>query len=161
MEGFMKALIFALVLGFAASLSAGAALACTQPAGAKAIEAELVAWINAERSKKGLAALGNNAALKKAAQRHACDMAKNSFLSHTGSDGSKMAGRVRGAGYKYRAVVENVGMDVKASATRMGASWKSSSSHWKNLMSGKIDDMGVGFASSGGNVYYVFVGAGT
>jgi uncharacterized protein YkwD len=159
MEDFMKALIFALVLGLAAGLSGGVALACTQPAGAKAIEAELVAWINAERGKKGLGKLDNNAALRKAAQRHACDMAENSFLSHKGSDGSKMATRVRGAGYKYRSVVENVGMDVKAGGARMGQSWKSSPSHWKNLMSGKIEDMGVGFAVNGGNVYYVFVGA--
>jgi uncharacterized protein YkwD len=161
MEGFMKALIGALILVLAGFGLTGAALACTQPAGAKTIEAEMIAWINAERGKKGLGKLENNAALRKAAQRHACDMATNSFLSHTGSDGSKMAGRVRGAGYKYRAVVENVGMDVKASAARMGASWKSSSGHWRNLMSGKIDDMGLGFATSGGNVYYVFVGAGT
>ena len=155
----MKALIGALILVLAGFGLSGAAQACTKPAGAASIEAELVAWINAERGKKGLGKLSNNAALRKAAQRHACDMAQNSFLSHQGSDGSKMATRVRGAGYKYRSVVENVGMDVKAGGARMGQSWKSSPSHWKNLLSGKIEDMGVGFAVNGGNVYYVFVGA--
>lgn len=155
----MRALIVALVLAFASCGVSSAALACSQPAGASAIEAELAAWINSERGKKGLGKLDNNAALRKAAQRHACDMAAKSFLSHTGSDGSKMATRVRAAGYRYKSAVENVGMDVKVSAARMGASWKASSGHWKNLMSGKIDDMGLGFAVSGGNVYYVFVGA--
>jgi len=157
----MKRLIGALIVVLLAVLPVSVALACSQPAGAKAIEAELVGWINAERAKKGLNQLDNNPALKKAAQRHACDMAKNNFLSHTGSDGSKMRGRVQGAGYRYKTAVENVGMDSRApSARAMGQSWRNSAPHWKNLMKRGLDDMGVGFAVSGGKVYYVFVGAG-
>lgn len=61
--------------------------------------AQLESLINAERAKAGLAPLTSNPVLAGIAQAHAADMACNSMISHTGSDGSSVYGRFQAAGY--------------------------------------------------------------
>lgn len=64
------------------------------------------AIINRERGSRGLASLVANASLELASQRHSDDMNAHRMLTHTGSDGSKLAARLTGVGYSYRAAGE-------------------------------------------------------
>jgi uncharacterized protein YkwD len=59
----------------------------------------LIELINKERVGVGRAALTINEQLTKAARAHSLDMACNSFLEHSGSDGSWTGDRVTDAGY--------------------------------------------------------------
>lgn len=49
-----------------------------------------------------------NPLLEKAAAAHAQDMADKNYFRHESPDGRDMAGRVEQAGYRYRAVGENI-----------------------------------------------------
>lgn len=152
----MKHLALAVVL--AAGLFPGAALACTVPAGAKAMESGLIDWINGARAQKGLARLKPSGKLDKAADAHACDMASRGFFSHKGPGGPTLQKRLKSAGYRFSAAVENIGKSRKASADTAAGIWRNSSAHWANILNPSIRDIGVAVATDGSNVYYVFVG---
>lgn len=83
-----------------------------------------------------------NDQLAQAAQRHANDMHKNDHFDHTGSDGSTIKDRIEGAGYKWRAIAENIAWgytDVDA----VVAGWLKSPGHCKNIMNGAYTEMGA------------------
>ena len=105
----------------------------------------VVAAINDRRIANGLAPLTGNAALDQAAQRHAADMAASGRLGHTGSDGSSMEDRVRGAGYSYRSLGENVAVG-QAGAAEVVADWMDSPGHRANILMAEAREIGVGFA---------------
>lgn len=83
-----------------------------------------------------------NSSLESASKKHASDMARTGNLSHTGSDGSKVATRVMKAGYNYKAIAENVSQG-RPSVRAAVASWKASSSHCKNMMNREFKDLGA------------------
>lgn len=147
------------VLVAASVAGAGMASACSKPAKAAAIEAGLIDWINGERAKKGLSGLSPSAALDKAAEGHACDMAKKGYFSHTDKKGRKAKARIKAAGYRPGHFVENLGLSTKASVGEMAGAWRDSGAHWKNVLNRSITDIGMAVATDGRNVYYVFVGA--
>lgn len=66
-----------------------------------ALENDLVSQIDAARAAYGLPALARNAKLSAAALSHSVDMACHSSISHTGSDGSTITGRMAAYGYHY------------------------------------------------------------
>jgi uncharacterized protein YkwD len=68
-------------------------------AGNAAVEDAVVALVNSVRRKARCDPLQNDRQLRQAARRHSGDMAAGGFLSHTGSDGSSAADRMRDAGY--------------------------------------------------------------
>lgn len=148
------------LMAILATTPASIALACTQPANAAAIESGLIDWINAERKKKGLARLAPNPALEKAATAHACDMATKGYFSHTGKNGKRVEARMRAQGYKPMAFVENLALMPGGSVAEVASAWRNSGSHWKNVLNRSIREIGigVGVASDGKQVYYVFVG---
>lgn len=111
-------------------------------------EAQIIALINAERAQQGLGALGYNAALATAAQRHASDLAAQNYFSHTGKNGSSVGDRVRAAGYGYCYVSENLsGGYPKAQQAVQG--WMQSQGHRANILSPKARDIGIGIAPGG------------
>ncbi|WP_225026396.1 CAP domain-containing protein [Xinfangfangia pollutisoli] len=128
----------------------GAALACSKPKDAAAIEASLADWINGERAKKGLPRLSVNADLGAAAAKHACKMAADAKLSHAG-----FPSRLRGAG--FGSGVENVARSTESSASAPVRIWKGSSKHWENILNSGARSMGLGTATAGGRTYYVFM----
>ena len=86
-----------------------------------------------------------NEMLAEAAQRHAEEMARFNFLSHSGRDGSTAAQRIERAGYRYRAIGENIaGGQLKPEEAVAG--WLDSSGHCANLMSPAFSEMGVAYA---------------
>ncbi|MBK8564605.1 MAG: CAP domain-containing protein [Saprospiraceae bacterium] len=83
-----------------------------------------------------------NAKLEKAALVHAKDMESNGFFGHTGSDGSSIGKRADRAGYKWRAVGENIAEGYGGFQNTLLA-WKDSPGHCRNLMNPGYDEMGV------------------
>lgn len=121
------------------------AAACTLPAKAKALAAETLAAINAERQAKRLSPLTADPRLTEAAQSHACDSATRNRMGHDGSDGSDLADRATRAGYAYREIAENVaqGYPSPASVTQ---GWMDSAGHRRNILMRNAKDAGVGIA---------------
>lgn len=129
---------------------AGQAMACSTPMGAQGIETALLGWINAERDKKGLAALAPISSLETAAGRHACALASQGKLSHR-----NFAQRMHGAGFGEG--VENVAMSTESSAAAAARIWKRSGGHWANILNRNIRQIGLGMATAEGRTYYVLM----
>lgn len=86
-----------------------------------------------------------NDTLAEAARLHAADMARNSYFSHDGRDGSNPAQRVTRAGYKYRATGENIAAGQMKPEDAV-AGWIKSPPHCANLMNPVFTEMGVAYA---------------
>jgi uncharacterized protein YkwD len=80
--------------------------------------------------------------LKRAANGHSHDMAKNNFFSHTGSDGSSMGERISEAGYHWSYAGENIAAGYSTVASVMDG-WIKSPGHCANIMSSHYQDIGV------------------
>lgn len=83
-----------------------------------------------------------NEKLAKAAERHTRDMATNYHFDHTGTDGSSSADRIEQAGYKWRAVGENIAYGY-ADMEAVISGWIKSKGHCKNIMSPNYTEMGA------------------
>lgn len=89
-----------------------------------------------------------NDALAEASRRHAEDMARHNYFSHSGRDGSDPAQRIERAGYRYRATGENIAAGTHMDPEEAVAGWIKSPGHCAILMSPAYTDMGAGFAVS-------------
>jgi uncharacterized protein YkwD len=105
---------------------------------------EMSARVNAERESRGLAPMRYDERLALAAQRHSQDQARQGRMSHTGSDGSTLAGRIDDVGYLWRSVAENVAVGYPDVESVM-AGWLASDGHRRNILSANVD-LGVGLA---------------
>ncbi len=96
-----------------------------------------------------------NSSLENAAQRHSNDMAIRDFFSHTGSDGSTPADRVSNAGYRWRAVAENIaaGYTTPDSAVQ---TWLNSPGHCANIMGPDYRHLGVAKALNLSGRYRIY-----
>lgn len=93
------------------------------------------------------APLKPSATLNDTAQEHASDMARHSYFSHTGRDGSQVGERARRSGYAWQRVGENLaaGQATPAEAVQ---GWLDSPGHCANLMHPAFTEMGLAFALS-------------
>ncbi|MBN1452212.1 MAG: hypothetical protein JW963_14450 [Anaerolineales bacterium] len=100
--------------------------------------------INNERQANGLPELAINALLANAAQKHAADMACNSMLSHTGSDGSYASTRIAGTGYaaSYTEEIIYAGGGPQTAFDW----WMDDKLHRDAILSAKSNEMGIGYA---------------
>lgn len=140
-----------LALALALLLGAGPGLACTVPAEAASLRAQLLAAVNADRARHGRAALSASPQLERLAQDLACDNARRGRLSHTTADGRGLAARI--AGYAHRGVNENI---AQGPATPQGAVdlWRQSPPHRRNLRARAMRDFGGGVARGADGGYY-------
>jgi uncharacterized protein YkwD len=86
-----------------------------------------------------------NHALAEAARRHSADMARFNYLSHSGRDGSTAAQRIERAGYRYRAMGENIA-GGQTTAEDALAGWLRSPGHCATLMNPAFTETGVAVA---------------
>ena len=121
------------------------------PAPAAGVQ-DLVRAINAERTSRGLAALTLNDQLSAAAQAHSDDMARNNFFSHTGSDGSDAATRIKRTGYVPRAWGENIAAGYP-DAAQVVAGWMQSEGHRRNILNPDFREIGVGVSTNPQSTY--------
>jgi uncharacterized protein YkwD len=94
--------------------------------------------------------------LRKAAQRHADDMAQRGYFEHRGKDGSEPHDRVRDAGYSYRLTGENIAFGPD-SAEEVMKGWLGSPGHCANIMEAGFTDLGVAMSTGRkrGHIYWV------
>lgn len=106
--------------------------------------------VNRERRREGLRPLRANRRLALAARRHAADMVRYSYFSHSSRTGAGVAARVARAGYLRRApwwlVGENLAWGAGTAATPRYAvrSWMDSPPHRMNILNGRFRDLGAG-----------------
>ena len=108
--------------------------------------------INQERRRRDLRALREQARLERAARRHARDMVRRRFFSHTTPEGVSMTDRLRTAGYVRDArgwsagEVLAWGTGARATPAAVVAAWLDSPSHRRVLMSAGYREIGIGLA---------------
>lgn len=115
-------------------------------------QVEMLNAVNRERAANGLPNLCMNTKLQNAAQGHSNDMAANDYMSHTGSDGSKMSQRIKAAGYDRTACGENVAAG-HTSVNEVMEAWMNSPHHRDNILRRKFTMFGCGYAYSESSTY--------
>jgi uncharacterized protein YkwD len=109
------------------------------------LESRLVGLINQERARQALSPLSLDERLREAARCHSQDMATSDFFSHTGSDGSTPADRMRAAGYPLGRGDEVLAANSGDPAVVLTA-WMGSLPHRATLMDSEFVHIGVGYA---------------
>lgn len=87
-----------------------------------------------------------SAMLNRAALIHSQDMARNDSFQHRGSDGSMVGDRVARAGYRWRAVAENIAIGAET-AEAVVDGWLKSPGHCVNIMSPDYSEMGIAYVT--------------
>jgi uncharacterized protein YkwD len=150
---FLRMLLIGLTTTF---LAMGSAQACTKPANAAALGAEMIQWINQQRQAKGLGRLESSSKLAAAAQGHACDMAVRGYFEHQRPGGGpKLGARVEAKGYRFSTIAENIAKTGAADVARTAKLWRNSSGHWANILKPNVAEIGMGLATRDGQVYWV------
>ena len=83
-------------------------------------------------------------------------MANHGYMDHTGRDGTTPADRVSRAGYKWKAIGENLASGIMTPEDAVNG-WVGSPHHCENLMSSRFSEMAVAYAanpSSSGGIYW-------
>jgi len=108
-------------------------------------EGRLLAAVNRERERRGLRALGFDSRLAAAAARHSRAMAERGFFDHCDPDTrTRVWDRVEDAGYRWRAIGENVAAGW-SDADEVIARWLRSSGHRRNLLRDEFTEAGIGY----------------
>jgi uncharacterized protein YkwD len=158
---------FRTVVAVAALLgTACASVASTAPSGASPVETtlnasgrEIVVHTNAARQALGLPALARNAALMKAAQLQADQMAALNRMAHDlpGAAYPSPSSRLDAVGYQMSASGENVAEGYPTPAAVV-AGWMTSAGHRANIVSTQFTEMGAGMATAkNGRKFYAQV----
>jgi uncharacterized protein YkwD len=121
-------------------------------------EKAIVEMTNKARAKEGLEPLTVNPLLCRVARAHSANQAEQGKMAHE-LDGKKPADRVKEAGYKYRAVGENVAMGGNGvSLDEIFEGWMKSKGHRENILRPVFHEIGVGVArNTKGDTYYTQV----
>lgn len=155
----MRASLKVLILSAMMISAALAAQACAVPANADALRAEMLALVNAERARAGLARLSPAPRLDQAAQHVSCDNARRGRLSHTTADGSDLGGRLRTVGYRFRMGNENIAWNRSGPRAAV-QSWMGSSGHRANLLDRQSREFGGAVAQApSGQLFWTMVTA--
>jgi uncharacterized protein YkwD len=131
---------------------------------------EYALWqVNQARANYGFAPMHLDGAVAAVAAAHAWDMLNYGYFSHTGRDGSTIAGRLRAGGVGFSWSGENIcyynGLGVSGTldwchATFMSEPYPGVANHIGNILSSHYNRLGVGIAQSGGKVIIVWDFAG-
>jgi uncharacterized protein YkwD len=109
-----------------------------------ALEDEVVALTNAERSAAGCGEVRTDERLRTAARLHSEDMATHDYFSHTGRDGSGPGDRAARAGYQGWGG-ENIAYGYRTPRDVV-AGWMDSPGHRANILNCDFVAIGVGLA---------------
>jgi uncharacterized protein YkwD len=121
--------------------------------GTEIIERDLFDYANHERSAQGLPALRWNAALARAAQKHATVMARQGSLSHQFPGEASLPSRAGQSGVRFVWLAENVAQGP--SAQLIHAQWVKSPAHRANLLDRDMDSIGIAVAERDGQWFAV------
>lgn len=112
-----------------------------------AFEAEVLALVNAERSKENLSALSFDARLQASAEAHSLDMATNNCFQHNSCDGTDWATRVGGY-YPGGGFGENIASGYTTPKAVVSA-WMNSTGHKENILNADYQGIGIGYYQAG------------
>ncbi|MGI5248867.1 CAP domain-containing protein [Actinacidiphila glaucinigra] len=115
--------------------------------GEDSVVEQIVRLVNEERASAGCRPVTLEERLTEAAQDYTDVMARSGVLSHTGPDGSTMAGRVEAAGYQWSTLGENIAVGQRTAAAVMDA-WMNSEGHRANILNCSFEQIGVGVNTS-------------
>jgi hypothetical protein len=132
-------------------LAVGAVAVAQRPA--SVAEQYLYAAANAERVQRGLPALHWDAALARAANQHAFEMAERASISHRYPGEAALGERARQQGARFSVVAENVA--EAPNAIRIHGAWMHSEEHRANLLDASVDSVGIGVLRRGDELYAV------
>lgn len=107
----------------------------------------IVASVNDIRADHGCRPLKVATKLTKSAQRHADDMARTRYFSHTSADGRSWVKRQRAAGWKNPGG-ENIARGYDDPRSVMIA-WMNSPGHRRNILNCKFRHIGIGYNANG------------
>ena len=107
---------------------------------------EVVKAHNRIRAEAKLPRLVVSRKLQAAALTHAKDMAARKKMTHTGSDGKRVADRILAEGYRYRRAGENIATG-RFNVERLMKGWMDSPPHKRNIL-GSFSQIGVAYATA-------------
>lgn len=133
-------------------------MACTVPPNYIELARQIMLQINQERARFHLPEFRMSSQLTKVAQAHAFDDANHNRLSHIGTSGSSLGARALRNGYDFRFITENVALGYSTHEQVLRA-WLQSSSHRKNILDGRTNELGVAVAlGRDGRMHWVMNG---
>jgi hypothetical protein len=122
-------------------------LCCVSQSSPDSSEQILFQSANRERASRGLSVLKWNAALAKAARRHALLLAQKNALSHQLPGELDPAARAAQEGARFSALAENVALGP--SAMHLHDQWMKSPPHRANLLDPQMNSVGIAVARRG------------
>ncbi|MFD5426008.1 sigma-70 family RNA polymerase sigma factor [Streptomyces sp. NPDC127084] len=124
-----------------------------EPATGGSTAEQVIALVNAERSKAGCGPVSNNGRLAAAATNHSDDMAARGFFDHTNPDGEDPGDRITDAGYRWSTYGENIARGQQSPESVM-ESWMNSSGHRANILNCSFKELGVGIHNGSGGPWW-------
>lgn len=127
------------------------------------MEVEILRLTNEERAKQGLSQLTFDTILRSIAALHSEDMLANDYFEHEDPNGCSSSCRATNAGYRWRAIGENIYMmsgytiNPTKMAAQVVAGWMDSPGHRANILGDGFVESGVGVAIQGKDVYVTAV----
>ena len=103
----------------------------------------IVKETNAARANEGFGALSENPLLKTAAQEKLADMIAKNYFAHVSPAGAGPDAWVKGAGYRYILIGENLAMGGFRDEADLVGAWMASPGHRSNILNPKYRDIGV------------------
>lgn len=125
------------------AVSLAGAASCTRTTPAEA--AASVAAANTARARRGLAPLVNDPRLQRAAEDHACEMARRGTMTHVGTATKGPSARVKKLGYRPAITSENIAAG-RMDLGRVIAEWTGSPDHLSNIVIPGLRHHGIGHA---------------
>ncbi len=136
--------------------AAQAQSSCAIPENASQLANAIASGLNQTRQSASLRQLRPDRALMSAAQTHACDLTRNGFFDHRGSDGSNVQVRARRAGFRDCLIAENLAWGYPDPGQIIGG-WLGSAGHRRNMLLANVTDFGVGVAQGARGPVWVLV----
>lgn len=113
----------------------------------------LIDLVNDHRDDIGCKPLAWSTPVADVAQRHATDMTRRNFFSHTNPDGLTPFKRLAAAGIRYSKAAENIASG-QPTARRVFQSWLNSPGHRRNIEDCAFREHGIGFAPGSKSVAF-------
>lgn len=109
-------------------------------------EKEMLAMLNAERTKRGLVPLVANTTIRAVARKHSADMFARGYFAHTNPDGDDPFDRMKAGGVKYMEAGENLALAPTVAMAHDGL--MNSPGHRANILDPDYRQIGIGAVES-------------
>lgn len=124
------------------------------PAAISSDERLAIDLLNKDRERHGLPRLTADARLSQVARKHAEDMVRNNYFSHTNKKGQSPFDRMKAGGIAYKAAAENIAYNQSIAA--MQVALMNSPGHRVNILNAQYTHVGLGlYTAPNGSIYGV------